>query len=417
MLDSSSHIVGPSLRIDAFGLFTYICTVVAAVDVHPFIPVTVTVKVPSILTVVVWVAAPLLQTYVPPPEAVRVTLDFAHVMGPSLETDTLGAVKFWVTNVDAEAVHPFSPVTVTVYVPDEDTTFVGDVPPPVHTYVPPPEAVRVTLALLQVRGPSLETDTLGTVKFWVTTVDAEAVHPFSPVTVTVYVPDENTTFVDDVPPPVHTYVPPPEAVRVTLALLQVMGPALETDTLGTVKFWVTNVDAEAVHPFSPVTVTVYVPDEDTTFVGDVPPPVHTYVPPPEAVRVTLALLQVMGPSLEADTLGTVKFWVTTVDAEAVHPFSPVTVTVYVPDEDTTFVGDVPPPVHTYVPPPEAVRVTLALLQVMGPSLEADTLGTVKFWVTNVDAEAVHPFSPVTVTVYVPDENTTFVGDVPPPDHT
>ncbi|MBK7636209.1 MAG: hypothetical protein IPJ13_19515 [Saprospiraceae bacterium] len=74
LLDSSSHIVGPSLRIDAFGLFTYICTVVAAVDVHPFIPVTVTVKVPSILTVVVWVAAPLLQTYVPPPEAVRLHL-------------------------------------------------------------------------------------------------------------------------------------------------------------------------------------------------------------------------------------------------------------------------------------------------------------------------------------------------------
>ncbi|MBK7636210.1 MAG: hypothetical protein IPJ13_19520 [Saprospiraceae bacterium] len=244
-------------------------------------------------------------------------------MGPSLEADTLGTVKFWVTNVVAEAVHPFSPVTVTVYVPDDATTFVGDVPPPVHTYVPPPEAVEVTLALLQVRDSSLETDTLGTVKFWVTNVVAEAVHPFSPVTVTVYVPDDATTFVGDVPPSVHTYVPPPEAVRVTIALLQVRGPSLETDTLGTVKFWVTNVVAEAVHPFSPVTVTVYVPDDATTFVGDVPPSVHTCTSTRGSEGYN-CLIASEGPSLETDTLGTVKILGHNVVAEAVHLF-PVTV--------------------------------------------------------------------------------------------
>ena len=53
----------------------------------------------------------------------------------------------------AVAVHPFVPVTVTVYVPGAVTTSVALVPtivvPLDHEYVPPPVAVRVILVVVQ----------------------------------------------------------------------------------------------------------------------------------------------------------------------------------------------------------------------------------------------------------------------------
>ena len=64
----------------------------------------------------------------------------------------------------------------------------------------------------------------------------------------------------------------------------------------------------------------------------------------------------------------------------------------------------------------AVKVTLVTLHVSGPLLDADATGVVMFWVTVVDAEVMHPFDDVTVTVYVPGIVTTFVDEVPPPDH-
>ena len=61
-------------------------------------------------------------------------------------------------------------------------------------------------------------------------------------------------------------------------------------------------------------------------------------------------------------------------------------------------------------------MTLVLAQVNGPSLLVVTVGLVTFSITVVLDVLVHPFAAVTVTVYVPGAVTTFVDEVPPPDH-
>ena len=54
-----------------------------------------------------------------------------------------------------------------------------------HRYVPPPDAVLVTLVVVQVRLSEPEILADGAVLFLVTVVVAVAVQPFVPVTVTV----------------------------------------------------------------------------------------------------------------------------------------------------------------------------------------------------------------------------------------
>jgi hypothetical protein len=65
--------------------------------------------------------------------------------------------------------------------------------------------------------------------------------------------------------------------------------------------------------------------------------------------------------------GTTVFCVIVVEEVAVHPFVPVTVTVYVPGVVTASVAFVPTIVvpfdHEYVPPPVAVSVILVVEQV------------------------------------------------------
>jgi hypothetical protein len=88
----------------------------------------------------------------------------------------------------------------------------------------------------------------------------------------------------------------------------------------------------AVHPFEPVTVTVYVPGRltfnmalDPTFVV---PFDQTYEAPPVAVKAILVVphvrMVVVGGVMAA--VGEIIFCVTTDDVEVEHPFDPVTVT-------------------------------------------------------------------------------------------
>ena len=72
--------------------------------------------------------------------------------------------------------------------------------------------------------------------------------------------------------------------------------------------------------------------------------------------------------------------------------------MYVPVAFAVMVDVVAPPFHAYVPPPDAVSITLSGVQnVVGPNavIEADGAGlTVTAWL----ADAVHPAALLTVTL-------------------
>ena len=98
--------------------------------------------------------------------------------------------------------------------------------------------------------------------------------------------------------------------------------------------------AVAVHPFAAVTVTVYVPGAEMESVALVPtlfePFDQVYETPPVAVigiEVVVQLRSVVAGILIA-AIGAIMFWLIVCVAVAVHPFAPVTVTVYVPGTDT-----------------------------------------------------------------------------------
>ena len=102
----------------------------------------------------------------------------------------LGGVIFCVTVVDADAVQPLAGlVTVTVYVPGEETVLILPLPPPLQAYVAPAaleEAVSVTEVTAQVSVAGGAIVALGGVMFCVTVVDADAVQPLAgSVTVTL----------------------------------------------------------------------------------------------------------------------------------------------------------------------------------------------------------------------------------------
>ena len=72
---------------------------------------------------------------------------------------------------------------------------------------------------------------------------------------------------------------------------------------------------------------------------------------------------------------------------------------------TLLLADVPPPLQLYVTPEvgeEAVKVTVALVQVSEAGVAMLAPGAVLFCVTETDADAEHPLpGSVTVTVYAP----------------
>lgn len=124
------------------------------------------------------------------------------------------------------------------------------------------------------------------------------------------------------------------------------------------------------------------------------------------MRVTVEFTQVKGPELVTVTVGTQTSEVTTVLAVAVQPLDCVTVTVYVPVDETVVVAVVAPLLHKYetieVPVHAvavAVRVTVEAVQaVIGPLFVAVSVGVQILEVTVVLAVETQPLDWVTVTV-------------------
>jgi hypothetical protein len=149
-----------------------------------------------------------------------------------------------------------------------------------------------------------------------------------------------------------------------------------------------------------VTVTLYVVfAKGVTVISAVVAPVlHKYVLPPAAVKVVFTPLQIVVIPL---ILGVgIGLTVTACMAVAVQLLAFVTVTVYVALAVglTVMAAVVAPVLQEYVPPPTAVNVVLAPLQITEvPVMLAVGNGLT---VTALVAVAVHPFALVTVTVYV-----------------
>jgi hypothetical protein len=247
-------------------------------------------------------------------------------------------------------------------------------------------------------------------------VEADAVQPLLAVTTTEYVPALEMVFVADVVPSFQRYVPPPEAVSVMLVVVQFNTLVLDAiEAVGAVVLDKILVETDAVQPLLAVTITEYVPAEETVFVANVVPSFQRYVPPPEAVSVMLVVVQFNTIVLDAiEAVGAVVLDETLVEADAVQPLLAVTITEYVPALEIVFVADVLASFQRYVPPPEAVRVMLVVMQFNTVVLDAiETVGAVVLDETVVEADAVQPLLAVTTTEYVPAAETTLVADVVP----
>jgi len=185
---------------------------------------------------------------------------------------------------------------------------------------------------------------------------------------------------------------------------------------------------ELVQPFAEfVTVTVYVPEELTVGLADVPPetipgpaqlnPVPLVV---DAVRTTDVVVQVSVPPV-ALAPGAARFSFTSAVAVLVQPLAEfVTVSVYVPVELITGFAvvlpeTIPGPVQLNCVPPVVApeRTTDVVVQVSVPPVVLAPGGaTLEF--TNAVAVLVQPLAEfVTVTVYVPEELTAGLAVVPP----
>ena len=186
------------------------------------------------------------------------------------------------------------------------------------------------------------------------------------------------------------------------------GALMDMLTLGEDPSEVSTDEAEAVQPFEgSVTVTSYVPAalaEIDAVVALPPSAFHRYVPPPEAVRVSVGVAQVSMPEVGLmDAVGGVVLELITELAEAVQPLVVlVTVTMYVPAtvaEIEAVVALPPVAFHKYVPPPVAVSVRLVTVQVSsGALIEILALGEEPSEVSTDEAEAVQPLvGSVTVT--------------------
>ena len=222
-------------------------------------------------------------------------------------------------------------------------------------------------------------------------------------------------------------MPPPAAVNVTLAPLQIVPSLLDVpDVSATVitgtgsGLTVIVVDDVAVQPSVLVTVTVYV----VLVVGltrmlalDPSPPLQLYVSPPDAVNVAPSPLQIapsssVVPDVSVTVIEGIGRSLTVIVADVLDAqlFASVTVTVYVVVDIGLTEIDAPNWVgvvlQTYEPP-EVVSVTLAPLQ-MVPSLlvrpEVSVIAIIGvgsgFTVIIVAVVEEQPSVFVTVTVYV-----------------
>jgi len=254
------------------------------------------------------------------------------------------------------------------------------------------------------------------------------------VTVTVYVPLELTT--GFAPEPPETMPGPAQlnpvplvvaADRTTDVVVQVSVPPVVLAPGGaTLEF--TNAVAVLVHPLAElVIVTVYVPLELTAGFALVPPetipgPVQLNPVPlvVAAESTTDVVVHVSVPPVALAPGATTSVFTNAV-AELVHPLAEfVTVTVYVPEELTVGLAEVPPET---IPGPaqlNSVPLVVAAERTMDvvvhvsvpPVAEAPGGAIVAF--TNAVAVLVQPLAEfVTVTVYVPEELTVGLAVVPP----
>jgi hypothetical protein len=107
--------------IPAVGAVMFCVIVAAAVVLHPFAPVTVTVYVPGLVTFKVAadprMVVPFDQEYVPPPVAVKameVRLHVSSLAFGALEMAAIGAAIVCVIVTLEVAVQPFAPVIMAV---------------------------------------------------------------------------------------------------------------------------------------------------------------------------------------------------------------------------------------------------------------------------------------------------------------
>ena len=102
-----------------------------ATEVHPLAPVTVTVKVPAVETVIDEVVAPVFHRKDPLPLAVKVVEGMVQLKSRPLlfAIEAPGSVLSSVVEAVAEDVQPLAPVTVTVNVPDVDMVMAAVVAP------------------------------------------------------------------------------------------------------------------------------------------------------------------------------------------------------------------------------------------------------------------------------------------------
>lgn len=196
----------------------------------------------------------------------------------------------------------------------------------------------------------------------VTTTLAEAVQPLlPPPEVMVYVPAVVTVIDDevDVNPPFELVqrkvLPVLLAEMVGLGFVHAKATEVGlTVIVGKALFSVTTILVEAVQPFEPVAVTTYVPVTEIIAMAveavNPPVPIHEYVLAPLAVKLVLGLVQVStGFAGLIDMVGDVLFSPTTTLIDAVQPFVPVAVTIYVPAVEILAVAveavNPPVPVH------------------------------------------------------------------------
>ena len=158
--------VGP-FEIDTVGMVRGVTITLAAAELQRLVPVAVTVYVPAVFTVMLFVVAPVLQRTVAPAEgtAVSTTFLFAQklAVGPLLIL-TVGSASCVTTTLLWRDWHAFVPMEFTVYVPGLLTEIAFVVAPVLQRIVAPADgtAVRVTFPPLQklAVGP-LEIETVG----------------------------------------------------------------------------------------------------------------------------------------------------------------------------------------------------------------------------------------------------------------
>jgi len=168
------------------------------------------------------------------------------------------------------------------------TEILFPVPPVLQVYVVPPAAVNVELLPLQIPVGDAETEIAGAEAIE-TVTEADPLHPFASVPVTVYVVvDEGFTIIlDPLPPVLQLYVEPPLAERVELCPGQTDEGEAVTVIVGLgLTLTVAVIVPVQPLPFEPVTVYVVVFVGETVILLFVLPELHAYVVAPAAERFT-----------------------------------------------------------------------------------------------------------------------------------